>query len=271
MALFEYDREVKARASLIQSNSESVLENSPVGWFGVTSPIQGTVVSIEATVGEEIAAGQALAIVEAMKMEHVISSDRNGVVRRVSVKNGDVVREGFPIIFVEEAEVSIDSENISEDTDLNFIRPDLQENIERHAFTLDENRQGAVDRRRARGGRMPRENIAELMDPGSFKEYWPLIVARQHKRYDPETLRKNTPADGVVAGTGTINGDLFTEEQARAMVVHYDYTVLAGTQGGRNHYKQDRMFELALRFRLPMVLFGEGGAVVLVMILLALQ
>ena len=43
------------------------------------------------------------------------------------------------------------------------------------------------------------------------------------------------------------------------MVVHYDYTVLAGTQGHRNHYKQDRMFELAHRFRLPVVLFGEGG------------
>ena len=259
MALFEYDREIKARSGLIQSDSENGLENSPEGWFGVTSPIQGTVVSIEAEVGEEIAAGQSLAIVEAMKMEHVISSDRDGVVRRVSIKNGDVVREGFPIIFVEAAEVSINAEAVIEETDLAFIRPDLQENIERHAFTLDENRQKAVDRRRARGGRMPRENIAELLDPGSFKEYWPLIVARQHKRYDPETLRKNTPADGVVAGTGTINGDLFTEEQSRAMVVHYDYTVLAGTQGGRNHYKQDRMFELALRFRLPLVLFGEGG------------
>ena len=43
------------------------------------------------------------------------------------------------------------------------------------------------------------------------------------------------------------------------MVVHYDYTVLAGTQGKRNHYKQDRMFELAHRFRMPLVLFGEGG------------
>ena len=41
--------------------------------------------------------------------------------------------------------------------------------------------------------------------------------------------------------------------------MHYDYTVLAGTQGHRNHYKQDRMFELAQRFRLPLVLFGEGG------------
>ncbi|MEC7137865.1 MAG: carboxyl transferase domain-containing protein, partial [Pseudomonadota bacterium] len=109
------------------------------------------------------------------------------------------------------------------------------------------------------GGRMPRENIAELMDSGSFKEYWPLVVARQHKRQDIETLRKRTPGDGVVAGTGTINADLFGEEAARAMVVHYDYTVLAGTQGARNHYKQDRMFELALRFRMPIVLFGEGG------------
>ena len=63
----------------------------------------------------------------------------------------------------------------------------------------------------------------------------------------------------MVAGIGTINAALFGEEAARAMVVHYDYTVLAGTQGARNHYKQDRMFELAERFRIPMVLFGEGG------------
>ena len=52
---------------------------------------------------------------------------------------------------------------------------------------------------------------------------------------------------------------LFDETRSRAAVVHYDYTVLAGTQGHRNHYKQDRMFELAQRFRLPLVLFGEGG------------
>ena len=74
-----------------------------------------------------------------------------------------------------------------------------------------------------------------------------------------DTLRKNTPADGVVAGTCSINGSLFDESRSRAVVVHYDYTVLAGTQGHRNHYKQDRMFELAHRFRLPVVLFGEGG------------
>jgi acetyl-CoA carboxylase carboxyltransferase component len=39
----------------------------------------------------------------------------------------------------------------------------------------------------------------------------------------------------------------------------YDYTVLAGTQGMRNHLKKDRLFEIAERRRLPVVLFAEGG------------
>jgi acetyl-CoA carboxylase carboxyltransferase component len=162
-------------------------------------------------------------------------------------------------VFIQEAEVEGGVVTAGEDVDLDHIRPDLQETIDRHSYTLDENRPEAVAKRYARGYRMPRENIGQLVDPGSFKEYWPLIVARQHQRYDMETLRRETPADGLIAGIGTINADLFGEERARAMVVHYDYTVLAGTQGGRNHYKQDRMYELASRFRLPLVLFGEGG------------
>ncbi|MCA9853063.1 MAG: carbamoyl-phosphate synthase large subunit, partial [Dehalococcoidia bacterium] len=177
----------------------------------------------------------------------------------VTMAVGDVVRAGYPLAFIEEAEV--EGGELHQDTaiDPDYIRPDLQETIERHSHTLDENRPEAVAKRHARGYRMPRENIGQLVDEGSFKEYWPLIVARQHQRYDMETLRKDTPADGLIAGTASINGHLFDDERSRAIVVHYDYTVLAGTQGGRNHYKQDRMYELAKRFRLPLVLFGEGG------------
>src|SRR5208337_1250105 len=122
----------------------------------------------------------------------------------------------------------------TEALDPDYIRPDLKETYDRHAFTLDENRPNAVERRHKLGYRMPRENIAQLADPGSFKEYWPLIVARQHQRHDIEALRKNTPADGVVAGTCAINGELFDATRSRAVIVHYDYTVLAGTQGHRN-------------------------------------
>jgi acetyl-CoA carboxylase carboxyltransferase component len=39
----------------------------------------------------------------------------------------------------------------------------------------------------------------------------------------------------------------------------YDYTVLAGTQGKNNHKKKDRMFQMAEKWRLPLVFFTEGG------------
>jgi acetyl/propionyl-CoA carboxylase alpha subunit/acetyl-CoA carboxylase carboxyltransferase component len=259
LALFEHDAEMKAQeASLAQAGPEPDLIG-PEGSVGLPAPIQGTIVSIDVAVGDLVRSGQQVAVVVAMKMEHAILADRSGIVRMVTMAVGDVVREGFPIVFIEEAEVEEGMETAGVDLDPDHIRADLQETIDRHAYTLDENRPEAVAKRHERGYRMPRENIEQLVDPGSFKEYWPLIVARQHQRHDMETLRRETPADGLIAGTCSINGCLFDDERSRAVVVHYDYTVLAGTQGGRNHYKQDRMYELASRFRLPLVLFGEGG------------
>ena len=258
LALFRHDAEVKSAQAAAEPEPEPEAVG-PDGSVGVGSPIQGTLTSIDVAVGDAVRAGQQVAIVEAMKMEHVIAADRDGIVRAVTMSTGDVVREGYPLVFIEEAEVSGDRVEASSAIDPDFIRPDLQENLDRHAFTLDENRPEVVAKRHALGYRMVRESIDQLMDAGSFKEYWPLVVARQHRRHDIETLRRNTPGDGVVAGIGSINGDRFAPEQSRAMVVAYDYTVLAGTQGGRNHYKQDRMFDLAKRLRLPVVLFGEGG------------
>lgn len=261
LALFDHDAQVKAAAATAATPTDAALAaaTGPDGSVGIGAPIQGTLVSIDVAVDDQVLAGQQVAVVEAMKMEHVIRAETSGIVRQITMSEGDVVREGYPLVFVEEAEVSGEHSAGDEVMDPDYIRPDLQEAYDRHALTLDENRPETVAKRHSQGSRMPRENIAELMDEGSFSEYWPLVVARQHRRRDMEDLRRNTPGDGVVAGTGTINADLFGEEAARAMIVHYDYTVLAGTQGARNHYKQDRMFELAERYRLPLVLFGEGG------------
>ena len=260
LALFDHDAKVKAaQAATAAAEPEAAGPAAPEGATGVSSPIQGTIVALAVAPGDEVRAGQQVAVVEAMKMEHVIAALHDGIVREVTMRQGDVVREGYPIVFIEEAEVTGGDTAQAEALDPDHIRPDLALVYERHAYVLDENRPEAVAKRYARGYRMPRENIAQLMDPGSFKEYWPLVVARQHRRHDMETLRRNTPADGLIAGIGTVNADLFGEEAARTMLVHYDYTVLAGTQGGRNHYKQDRMFELAHRFGIPLVLFGEGG------------
>jgi acetyl-CoA carboxylase carboxyltransferase component/biotin carboxyl carrier protein len=259
LALFAHDARVKAAEAAGADPAREATVAAPQGTVGLSAPIQGTIVSIDVAVGDEVVRGQQVAVVEAMKMEHVITADRSGLVRGVTMAVGDVVREGFPIVFVEEAEVTRGAAVAQQAIDPDFIRPDLKEAYERHALTLDENRPDVVAKRHARGHRMPRENIAGLVDPGTFKEYWPLIVARQHQRHDIEALRRDTPADGVVAGTGSINGHLFGNDRSRAVVVHYDYTVLAGTQGHRNHYKQDRMFDLAGRFRLPVIVFGEGG------------
>ena len=255
LALFAHDDAVKAA----RVERDRQRPPDPAGLAGVASPIQGTIVALLVAEDGRVLAGQPVAVVEAMKMEHEIRAERAGIVRQVTMKQGDVVREGWPIAFVEPADVEGEFAEGDREVDPDFIRPDLEEVIRRHAWTLDEKRPEATARRHERGYRMPRENIDRLVDPGSFQEYWPLLAALQHQRYDIETLRRKYPADGVVAGTASINGSDFDDASSRAIVVHYDYTVLAGTQGRRNHYKQDRMFELAHRFRLPVVLFSEGG------------
>ena len=137
-------------------------------------------------------------------------------------------------------------------------RADLRELRERARLTGDAARPEAVARRHAAGGRTARENLVDLVDPGSFVEYGRFAIAAQRARRDLQELVERTPADGLIAGTARVNGELFGERAACA-VLSYDYTVLAGTQGALGHRKKDRLFELIERMRLPTVLFAEGG------------
>ena len=138
-------------------------------------------------------------------------------------------------------------------------RPEVAALQARKAATEDAARPDAVARRRKTGQRTARENLADLLDAGSFSEYGGLALAAQRQRHPIEELVRLSPADGVVCGTGTINGALFGAERSRAVALAYDYTVFAGTQGYMGHRKLDRMFELAGRSRAPVVLFAEGG------------
>src|SRR5712671_1830454 len=137
-------------------------------------------------------------------------------------------------------------------------RDDLAEVLARRALTEDEARTDAVERRHAAGARTARENVDDLVDPGSFVEYGRFAVAAQRGRREVNELIRRTPADGLIGGTARVNGELFGERAACA-VLSYDYTVLAGTQGALGHRKKDRLFELIERMRLPTVLFAEGG------------
>lgn len=232
---------------------------APAGTVPVAAPMQGCVVDIEVILGDAVTVGQKLMVMESMKMEHVITADRSGYVRSICVALNDTVSAGYPLMFLEEAEILAAKGSAEKELDLGAIRPDLAEIIERHAFTLDKNRPEAVSRRRAKKQRTARENVEDLCDPGSFIEYGALIVAAQRSRRTLDDLVKRTPADGLIAGIGTVNSSLFDDEKARCMVMAYDYTVLAGTQGMMNHKKMDRMLKLANSWALPTVLFAEGG------------
>jgi len=225
----------------------------------IAAPIQGTVVSVEVEEGGLVVPGQELVVLEAMKMEHVVAARCTGRVGSIAVKPGDTIFEGHPLLHLEDTDASGSNENAAEPVDPERIRADLEEVIERHRVGLDAARPQAVARRLETGHRTTRENIADLCDEGSFVEYGPLVLAAQHRRRSREELIEKTPADGMVAGIGSINGELFDEAAAQCAVLSYDYTVLAGTQGLQNHRKKDRIFEIAAKRALPVVLFAEGG------------
>ncbi|RAV08215.1 biotin carboxylase [Mycolicibacterium sp. GF69] len=139
------------------------------------------------------------------------------------------------------------------------LRDDHAELLRRRALTEDAARAEAVGRRHASGARTARENIADLVDAGSFVEYGRFAIAAQRHRRELDDLIARTPADGLVAGTARVNGAHFGDERSACAVLSYDYTVLAGTQGALGHRKKDRLFELIERMRLPAVFFAEGG------------
>lgn len=229
--------------------------------MAVRSELQGTVVSVTVEAGAAVRTGQILALVESMKMHHEVVAVASGTIRSIDVADGETVSAGQLLFTIREGAEQPAEPTPSWDAGaaLSADRLDLGEVRDRHAVGLDEHRADAVARRRARGRRTARENLADLVDPGSFVEYGPLVIAAQRRRRSVEELITTTPGDGLVGGIGDVNGDRFDGRAAKCVVVSYDYTVLAGTQGTQNHRKKDRLFEVAEQLRLPIVFFTEGG------------
>ncbi|HET8980222.1 MAG TPA: carboxyl transferase domain-containing protein [Solirubrobacteraceae bacterium] len=216
----------------------------------LTAPFAGTVVAVAAASDQTVGAGTPVVVIEAMKMEHEVIAEQDAVIAQMSVAVGETVTEGQPLAVLTMANGAVrPAAAVSAD---DGDRDDLRQVRERHQLGLDARRPDAVAKRHAQGRRTARENLTDLLDPGSFIEYGPLVIAAQEQRRPRQELIERTPADGLVGGVGTINSD-------PVAAMSYDYTVLAGTQGMRNHAKKDRLFELAQRRRLPVVLFAEGG------------
>jgi acetyl-CoA carboxylase carboxyltransferase component len=253
------------------------------------SPLQAQIVQWLVAPGDTVRAGDVLVILEAMKMEHELRAPADVLVTELLCLAGEAVQEG-DLLLISEQTIAIPRRDSAQKYQNSLLevtaapsdappappvaaappagpRPDLQRAMDRHAFTLDASRPEAVARRHALGQRTARENIADLCDAGSFIEYGALAVAAQRSRRSEDDLVRNTPADGMVTGIGAVNGALFgsapvrdgAPDPTRVVVMAYDATVLAGTQGMRNHSKTDRLLGIALAQKLPVVLFAEGG------------
>jgi len=247
-----------ARAATDTTPAATQTEGPP-GTQPVTAPMQGLVVELQVAEGDLVRAGQAVAVLEAMKMQSVILAPVGGIVRMVAATRGEVLAADQAVLFIEPRAVEGSDVAVEDTWDPDAIRPDLAEVLERRAMTRDAARDEAVAKRHRQGGRTGRENVEDLLDPGSFAEYGALAVAGQRNRRSMRELIRISPADGVIAGFGTVNANLFGEDRAGVVVAAYDYTVLAGTQGTMGHKKQDRIYKLTAQLKRPLVLFGEGG------------
>ena len=192
-------------------------------------------------------------------MEHVIKSDIAGYLRQLTVTQGAVVYEGHPLAFVEPAEVGDAIEDAEEQIDLDYVRPDLQELLDILALGEDQNRSEWVQQRHAKGKRTQRESLADLVDPGSWVELGELVLPARHRIMSDDEMRRRAPADGMITGIGTVNGDLFPEDRATTLVAMYDETVWAGTQGMMGHQKTDRIIKFADEQATPLIVWAEGA------------
>jgi acetyl/propionyl-CoA carboxylase alpha subunit len=250
------------RASAAQEPTPSRGDAEPFpdleGLLTIRAPLQGRVVSIDVREGDAIPSGAQIAVIDAMKMEHVVLAASGGTVQRVCVAPDEIVLadRALAVLLLGE-ENGVAAQHFAANPAA--IRPDLEESRLRHAATLDEARPAAVERRRKTAQRTARENVEALCDPGSFVEYGALALPAQRGRRKLDDLIENGAADGLVAGFGDVNGAQCTPQRSRTLVMAYDYTVLAGTQGASNHRKMDRLLGLAERHRIPIVLFAEGG------------
>lgn len=221
------------------------------------APMSGIVANLLVKEGDFVRKGDALLAIEIMKMESVVAATDTGVVASILVKKGEAIEEKQLLMKIREEKEKEQSEEKVKPS--KGERKDLKELLERKAITQDRSRPEAVAKRKAKGFRTARENIQDICGGNSFTEYGSLIVAAQRRRRKEDDLIANTPADGIITGIGAVNADLFGEEVSQCMILAYDYTVLAGTQGMFGHKKTDRVLHVASESELPVILFAEGG------------
>ncbi len=257
VAAGRFDTTLVERKNLLSANSTALrnrfaasgaegeaapVQAGPAGTEAVPSPTGGRVVALRVAVGDAVAAGQVVAVVEAMKMEHSVTAAGSGHVRELAVRAGDAVVADQPLLWLEPAEVAAGGASAEAEED--GMAAAIVAVRRHHDSLLDGARPQAVEKQHARGALTVRERIEGLCDTGTFQEFGGLIRN--------EKVEKPAPADGVVTGTARIDG-------RPVMVMAQDFTVFGGSSGHLGGDKMERAAAIARRQGLPVVMLLDGG------------
>ncbi|MDB5688570.1 MAG: pccB [Sphingomonas bacterium] len=106
-----------------------------------------------------------------------------------------------------------------------------------------------IDAQHARGKLTARERLDVLLDPGSFEE---LDMYVEHDCTEFGMAAQRIPGDGVVTGSGTINGRL-------AFVFSQDFTVFGGALGAAHAAKICKIMDMAMKVGAPVIGLNDSG------------
>ncbi len=211
------------------------------------APMAGAVIAVMAQVGDAVAPGDTLLVLEAMKMEHAVRTPVGGVVLAMAAV-GEEAREGDGLVRIHVDPGAAQSAQAAP-ADSGWSR-EIAEVDRRRVLALAMGGPAKLARQKADGKLNARERIAALLDAGSFHEIGALTAFVD---YDDEgEIAAHAPAN-FVAGTGRIDG--------RKVVVGVDdFTLRAGSGDAAIHQKQIFSELYAGRMRLPMVRLLDGAS-----------
>ena len=147
--------------NILELQQEEIRE----GYRSITAPMQGMIVKFDVEIGDSVWEGKTLGIMEAMKMEHEIISEVSGIVEDISVSSLDTVFEGHSLMKIRLEKVEKHTSDEVEEVDLDWIRPDLREALDRREASHDVNRPEAV------------KNILKILTYYMFQEFFQNFLA----------------------------------------------------------------------------------------------
>lgn len=239
--------------SVADHESDNSPTEAPAGAVCIVAPNAGVVLSVDTNIGVEIAAGSAVAVLEAMKMEHVIRASEGLRVDAVLVKAGDVVQQGDLLAYGAPvdglATASVDaagSANTGHDDD--DWSAEVAEIKRRRELALDMGGEAKLARQHDAGKLDARQRIAQLADDGSFREIGAIAGFTSGDPAHPDFTPTN-----FVPGTARIDG--------RTVLLGVDdFTLRAGSGDAAIHEKQIFAERYASEMRIPVVRLLDGAS-----------